>query len=116
MSDIKKLQELVKKFRDDRDWKQFHEPKDLAIALQVEASELLDEFKWKSKQEIEQHLKDKPEAVSDELVDVLYYVLLMSADLNINIVEEFNRKMAQNENKYPVEKSKGNHKKYTEHV
>jgi NTP pyrophosphatase (non-canonical NTP hydrolase) len=114
MSDLKKLQSRVLKFRDDRNWKQFHNPKDLAISLLSEATELLDEFKWKTSEEIEIHLKTDKDAVADEVMDVLYHVLLISADLEIDIAKEFERKMLKNEAKYPVEKAKGSHKKYTE--
>jgi len=114
MSDIKKLQDKVIKFRDDRDWKQFHNPKDMVISLVLEATELLEHFQWKTKKEVELHLKEKKADVSDELADVLYWVLLISHDLDVDVVKEFERKMAINEAKYTVEKSKGSHKKYTE--
>lgn len=114
MSDLKKLQDRVLRFRNERDWKQFHTPKDLAIALLVEATELLDEFKWKDEKAVAKHLKENKEAVADEVMDVLYHVLLMSADLNIDINSEFERKMLKNEAKYTVEKFSGSNKKYTE--
>jgi NTP pyrophosphatase (non-canonical NTP hydrolase) len=114
MSDLGKLQDRVLKFRDDRDWKQFHNPKDLAISLIAEATELLDEFKWKDEKAVAKHLKENKESVSDEVMDVLYNVLLISADLDIDINAEFERKMKANEKKYPVEKSTGSNKKYTE--
>ncbi|MFT7645143.1 MAG: NTP pyrophosphatase (non-canonical NTP hydrolase) [Candidatus Paceibacteria bacterium] len=114
MSDLGKLQDRVLKFRDERNWKQFHNPKDLAISLLAEATELLDEFKWKDTKAVEKHIKDNKESVSDEVMDVLYHVLLISADLNIDIVSEFERKMKVNENKYPIKKASGKNKKYTE--
>lgn len=114
MSDLDELQKRVLKFRDERNWKQFHNPKDLAISLLAEATELLDEFKWKDTTAVEKHLKDNKESVSDEVMDVLYHVLLISADLDIDIVAEFERKMQANEKKYPVSKSKSSNKKYTE--
>lgn len=114
MSDLKKLQDRVLKFRDERDWKQFHNPKDLAISLLAEATELLDEFKWKDQEAVAKHLKEYKESVSDEVMDVLYHVLLISADLDIDINSEFERKMLKNEKKYPIEKSKSSNKKYTE--
>jgi len=114
MSDLKQLQDRVLVFRDDRNWKQFHNPKDLAISLLVEATELLDEFKWKDEAAVAKHLRDDKEAIADEVMDVLYHVLLIAADLDINIVSEFERKMQKNEAKYPIEKSSGNNKKYTE--
>lgn len=114
MSDIKKLTEKVIKFRDERDWKQFHNPKDSAISLNLEASEVLEHFQWKNKEEIEKYIKEKKEDIGEELADVLFFILIMSHDLDIDIVEAFNKKMEKNAKKYPVEKSKGNHKKYTE--
>jgi NTP pyrophosphatase (non-canonical NTP hydrolase) len=114
MSDLDDLQKRVVAFRDARDWKQFHNPKDMAISLALEASEVLEHFQWKNEDEIREHLKVKHQEVSEELVDVLYWVLLMTNDIGIDIQKEFKRKMDQNEAKYPVNKSKGSHKKYTE--
>lgn len=102
MSDIKKLTDKVVKFRDQRDWKQFHNPKDCAISLSLEASEVLEHFQWKNKEEIEQYIKDHKGEVSEELADVLYWVLLMSHDLNINLPQAFNKKLKKNEKKYPI--------------
>ena len=114
MTDLQKLQQRVLKFCDERDWRQFHNPKDLAISLLVEATELLDEFKWKDEKAVATHIKENIESVADEVMDVLYHVLLFASDLNIDIDSEFERKMLANEKKYPVEKSKGSRKKYTE--
>lgn len=114
MSDIEDLTKKVIKFRDDRDWKQFHNPKDSAIALLSEATEVLDEFKWLSKKETALHLKNSKKKVADELSDVLFWVLLMAHDLKIDIPKAFDTKMKENEKKYPVEKSKGKHTKYTD--
>lgn len=114
MSDLKRLQDRVLKFRDERDWKQFHNPKDLAISLISEATELLDEFKWKSPAEIDAYLKTNKENVADEVMDVLYHVLLIANDLDIDIQSEFERKMRKNEAKYPIEKSAGKNKKYNQ--
>lgn len=113
-SDLLLLQQRVIKFRDDRNWKQFHNPKDVAISLLVEASELLDVFKWKNEKEISSFIATNKQDITNEIMDVLYHVLLLSADLKINIVDEFERKMKINEDKYPLEKSKGSNKKYTE--
>jgi NTP pyrophosphatase (non-canonical NTP hydrolase) len=112
MSDIKKLTEEIVKFRDARDWKQFHNPKDLAISLSLEASEVLEHFQWKTNAEIEEYLKDHKEHIGEELADVFYWVLLMSHDLNIDIMEASMKKLEQNNKKYSVEKAKGNHTKY----
>uniref|UniRef100_UPI00403FB383 nucleotide pyrophosphohydrolase n=1 Tax=Paenibacillus sp. FSL k6-2145 TaxID=2976834 RepID=UPI00403FB383 len=108
------LDELIKKitaFRDARDWGQFHNPKDLAISLNLEASELLELFQWKSSEEAIEQNKDK---LQDELADVLYYVLLICHDLGIEPKEALLKKIKKNADKYPVEKSYGSKKKYNE--
>src|SRR3989338_5041659 len=112
MSNLEKLIERVTKFRDARDWKQFHNPKDSAIALTSEAVEVLEHFLWKSPQEVEKHVKTHKGDISDELADVLYWIFLMAHDLGVDIPEAFERKMQENEKKYPVEKAKGKNKKY----
>ena len=104
----------ILEFRDDRDWKQFHNPKDMAISLSLEASEVLEHFQWKSKEEIEQYVKTHKEHIGEELADVLYWVLLMSYDLNIDILEASKKKLIKNAEKYPVEKAKGSNKKYNQ--
>ncbi len=106
--------EKVVAFRDDRDWKQFHNPKDCAISLSLEASEFLEHFQWKNAEEVQKHLEGNLEDVSDELADVLYWVLLISHDLDIDLEESLNRKLKKSGAKYPIEKSKGRHTKYTD--
>ena len=115
MSDLRELQNKVIEFRDARDWKQYHNPKDVAISLSLEASELLEHFQWKNPDEVKQYLKANKDYVSDELMDILYWVLLLANDLSIDIPGAFERKLKKNETKYPVEKAKGQHKKYTEY-
>ena len=114
MSDIKKMQDLVIQFRDNRDWKQFHNPKDLAISLVLESAEFMEHFQWKSDEEISAYLKDKKNSVSDELADVFYWVQLIASDLDIDIDSALRNKIKKNEAKYPVKKAKGKHSKYTE--
>ncbi len=112
---VKNLDELTRRiiaFRDARDWKQFHNPKDCAISLSLEASELLEHFQWKNAEEMKEYIKTHKEHIGDELADVLYWVLLMSYDLNIDIIEVSNKKLKQNNEKYSVEKAKGKHTKY----
>jgi NTP pyrophosphatase (non-canonical NTP hydrolase) len=116
MSDIKIFTTAITKFRDERDWKQFHNPKDLAISLNLEAAEVLEHFQWKSPQEIENHIKANKADIGEELADVLYWVLLLSHDLNIDLADAFEQKMLQNSAKYPVEKAKGSHAKYTRYI
>lgn len=112
MSDLKHLTKDIVNFRNKRDWKQFHNPKDCAISLSLEASELLEHFQWKSKEEIENYIKTNKKEVGEEIADVLYWVLLMSHDLKIDIIKALENKMEKNKLKYPVEKSKGKHTKY----
>jgi NTP pyrophosphatase (non-canonical NTP hydrolase) len=109
---IKDLTEQVVKFRDARDWKQFHNPKDCALSLVLEAAEVLEHFQWKSKEEMENYIKTNKKDVGEELADVLYWILLMSNDLQINLVDVFEKKLKQNNKKYPVKKAKGKHTKY----
>lgn len=112
------LQELIDftiAFRDARDWKKFHNPKDAAIALNLEANEVLEHFLWKNKAEMKQRVTEQKEAIAEELSDVLYWVLLMSHDLKIDLGEAYYKKRANDDRKYPVEKVKGKNKKYTEY-
>ena len=112
MSESSELTQKLIAFRDARDGKQFHNPKDLAISLSLEASEVLEHFQWKNKEEMEKYIVSDKEHIADELADVLYWVLLMSHDLNIDVLEALDRKQTKNEEKYPVEKAKGTHTKY----
>ena len=114
MANIDEFIKQIVAFRDARDWKQFHNPKDCAISLSLEASEVLEHFQWKNKEEIEKYIQTNKNDIGEELADVLYWVLLMSHDLNIDIGKIFDSKMKKNNEKYPVEKAKGQNKKYTE--
>lgn len=114
MSDIQKLTNLIKRFCEERNWKQFHNMKDLAISLNLEAAEVLEHFQWKNEKEMEEYLKTHKEHIGEELSDVLYWILLMSDDLKIDIADAFEKKMKKNEEKYPVEKATNKHTKYTQ--
>jgi len=105
---------MIRKHVDDRDWDQFHNPKDLSISLALEAAEVMEHFQWKNTEEMEEHAKNKKNEVGEELADVFYWVLLLANKMDIDLVDAFEKKMVKNAAKYPVEKSKGNHKKYTE--
>lgn len=111
---IPHLQAKVIAFRDARNWKQFHNPKDLAISLVLEANEVLEHFQWKNADEMAEHVRQSREEVGEELADVLYWVLLMANDLDIDLTEAFDKKQEKNNQKYPKDKATGNHKKYTE--
>lgn len=112
MDKIKSLTKEIQNFRDVRNWKQFHNPKDVAISLSLEASEVLEHFQWKSPEEISKYIKENKKEISKELADVFYWVLLMSSDLGIDIEKAFKLKMKENNKKYPIKKAKGRHTKY----
>jgi NTP pyrophosphatase (non-canonical NTP hydrolase) len=114
MSDMRELQKRIIAFRDARDWKQFHNPKDVSISLSLEAAELLEHFQWKSSEEIKLYIANNKDEIANEIVDVLYWILLLAHDLEIDVGKAFDAKMRKNEAKYPIHKSKGSHKKYTE--
>ena len=107
----KETVELVKKFRDDRNWRQFHNPKDLAISLSLEASELLEIFQW-SADDLE--CLDKIDKIREELADVLCYSLLLADRCGLDTDEIIREKMKRNSEKYPVDTAYGNKAKYTE--
>ena len=108
MTETQELKEKLRRFRDDRDWAQFHNEKDLAIALSIEAAELLELFLWKNPNEA------APDKIKAELADVFMYALLLADKLGLDITEIINTKLQLNNEKYPVEKAKGTAKKYTE--
>ena len=114
MSDINDLTKRIIDFRDARDWKQFHNPKDVALSLSLEASEVLEHFQWRNGDELKEYIDTHKEHIGDELADVMYWVLLISNDLGIDISKSLENKIDKNEEKYAVEKAKGNHKKYNE--
>lgn len=113
---IQEVKDRVKKFVDDRDWDQFHTPKDLAIAISVEAAELLEIFRFKTDEDVAKMLKDPKirAAVEDEAADMLHATCRFAQKCNIDLAEAFSRKIEQSEKKYPIEKAKGVNKKYTE--
>ena len=113
-TDIDKLQKRIRLFVNERDWDQFHNPKDLAISLCLEAAEVLEHFQWKNDKEMTNHVTNHKDDVGEEIADVLYWVLLLSNKVGLDLTDAFEKKMQKNELKYPVEKAKGSHKKYTE--
>ena len=110
---IHSLMALAAKFRDARDWKQFHNPKDMALSLSLEAEKNKEQNQWKSIEEMDSYVKSHRSEIGDELADVLYWVLLMAHDLKIDIPSAYRKKMKKNAEKYPVKKAKGRHTKYT---
>jgi NTP pyrophosphatase (non-canonical NTP hydrolase) len=108
-------QALIKEFCQNRDWDQFHDPKELAIGMSTEANELLSLFRFLDKDQTLTALNEKKELIEDELMDVLFFVLRFAQLYNVDIDEAFKRKMALNDSKYPVSLVKGKNKKYDEY-
>jgi len=113
MATIRELTNKIIAFRDEREWGQFHNPKDLAISLVLEAGEVMEHFQWKTKKEVDEYIRTHKEDIADELADVLHYLLTLSHDLGIDLVEAEENKIQKSALKYPVEKSKGKSTKYT---
>jgi NTP pyrophosphatase (non-canonical NTP hydrolase) len=109
-----KLIDQLLKFRKERDWEQFHTPKNLAIAISVEAAELLSIFQWIKDDEIEMRVKDKIDEIKGEIADIYIYLSYLANDLQIDLEENAKKKLKVNAKRYPVSKAKGNAKKYTE--
>ena len=101
----------VLKFRDDRNWKQFHNPKDLALSISLEAAELLEVFQWSGSDTV---CEDKIDKIKEELADVLNYCVLMADTCGLDMDEIIQEKIKRNNEKYPVEKAKDSAKKYNE--
>jgi NTP pyrophosphatase (non-canonical NTP hydrolase) len=108
MTEIKEIIEALIKFRNDRDWEQFHNPKDLALAINVEAGELLELFLWKSANEANE------EKIREELADVFAFAFMLAEKYNFDVKEIVLEKIRRNAEKYPIEKAKGSAKKYNE--
>ena len=112
---IDEMIKLVKIFCEDRDWDQFHNPKDLAIGISTEANELLDIFRFKSEEQMKQIMSsNKKEHVEEELADIFFFVLRFAQMNYIDLHQILIDKIAKNNQKYPVEKAKGNNEKYKE--
>lgn len=113
-AEIEELQASLRNFATERDWEQFHSPKNLATALSVEASELLEHFQWLSDQESRNLPDDKRSKIAEEVADVLLYLLQLADKLDLNPLEAAREKLQLNAKKYPVERAKGTSKKYSE--
>lgn len=108
MNELQEVIKLLKDFRDQRDWEQFHNSKDLSLAISIEAGELLELFLWKNNEDF------KLDKLKEELADILCFSLLLADKHNLDIIEIIKDKIAKNDAKYPVEKAKGTAKKYNE--
>ena len=108
MTEIEEIIQKLIKFRDERDWQQFHNSKDLALAISIESAELLELFLWKGNEDVSK------EKLKDELADILSFCFLLAEKHQLSIPEIINAKIDKNNLKYPADKAQGNAKKYTE--
>ncbi|MDE3840916.1 nucleotide pyrophosphohydrolase [Bacillus methanolicus] len=108
---MKQFIEEIIKFRDERNWAQFHNTKDLAVSISIEASELLENFQWKTS---EQAVSDNLQNIQDEMADVFIYLVLLADNLGLDLEKITKNKMEKNALKYPVDKAYGSNKKYNE--
>ncbi|EAQ66791.1 hypothetical protein MED121_12725 [Marinomonas sp. MED121] len=115
MDKLEALKSKLQDFADVRDWDQFHSPKNLSMALSVEASELVECFQWLTEAQSQNLTPEQKQAVVDEIADVQVYLLRLATKLDINILDAVEQKMLKNEAKYPADLVKGSAKKYTEY-
>jgi len=113
-NNIAELMKEILKFRDNRDWKQFHDPKNLAEAIAIESGELLEHFLWKTPEQSREISKEKREKLAAEIADILIFSMLFAHETGIDIGKAILDKIQHNESRYPVDKAKGSAKKYTE--
>lgn len=111
---VGELQKMFSDFANERDWEQFHSPKNISMALTVESSELMEIFQWMKEEESRSPDEKALGKIKDEVADILLYTLRMADLLNINLEEAVKNKMEQNARKYPADKARGNSKKYDE--
>jgi len=112
--DFAALAQAVRDFRDERDWAQFHNPKDLAVSVSIEAAELLEHFQWKDAGEVDAMVADaaRLDAIADEMADVLLLLVSLGEATGVDLIPAAFRKLAKNAEKYPVEKARGRAEKY----
>lgn len=112
---LNELKQTLQAFVDERDWAQFHSPKNLAMAMIVEAAELVEHFQWSTEDESHELSLEKREQVSHELADTFVYLLRISQVLNIDLIKAANNKIVLNAQKYPADKARGKNNKYTDY-
>ncbi len=115
MEELEQIKAQLQKFADDRDWDQFHSPKNLSMALSVEASELVECFQWLTEEQSQNLSPEQLSAAIDEIADVQIYLLRIATKLNVNMLDAVNQKIKKNALKYPVGKVKGSSKKYNQY-
>lgn len=113
MNDFGKTLARIREFRDARDWMQFHNPKNLAISINLEAAELLEHFQWKSMEESEVHAKASRDEIAEEIADVAIYLFELADNLGVDLLAAVDSKLTKNDHKYPVAKVRGSSTKYT---
>ena len=114
MDSINEITRKIREFRDARDWMQFHNPKELAAAITIESAELQEIFLWKDYPASETAVRDKQEAVADEIADIAVYLFELADNLGLKLGEVMLSKMKKNAAKYPVEKARGSNRKYND--
>jgi NTP pyrophosphatase (non-canonical NTP hydrolase) len=115
MKSLEEIRNRIRKFRDERDWMQFHNPKNLACSISIEANELLEHFQWSTPEESLTIARKKKTEISHEIADVAVYLIELADNLGIDLAKSITEKMAHNEAKYPADKVRGSSKKYTEY-
>lgn len=115
MSSLQTLRDAVRKFAEERDWEQFHSPKNLSMALAVEASEIMEIFQWLTQEQSRHLSEDKMTELEGELADVLIYLVRLADRLGIDLLDAANAKLALNEERYPAHKVRGSSRKYSEY-
>jgi NTP pyrophosphatase (non-canonical NTP hydrolase) len=113
--DLQELQQRLKRFAIERDWEQFHSPKNLSMALMVEASELAEHFQWLTQKQSQELPADKLEEVALEMADIFIYLMRLTEQLGVNLLDAVERKININEQRYPADKVRGSSKKYSEY-
>src|SRR6185503_3644445 len=113
-NEMEDLRLIIRQFADDRDWDQFHSPKNLASALTVEAAELLEQFQWLTEEQSKNLSDDQMSKVKDEIADILIYLVRFADKLDLDLIGAAREKITRNAEKYPIEKARGSNKKYTE--
>lgn len=113
--ELEHIRERIRAFRDERDWAKFHNPKDMAIALSIEAGELLEHFLWKNGPEVDARIEERREEIESEIADIGIYLTELADNLGIDLIAAMDKKITRNAEKYPAELVKGSSKKYNEY-
>ena len=110
---LEELTERIVAFRDERDWKQYHSPRNLAVSISIEAAELLELFQWSSDESVESDVQARRTDLERELADILIYCLLLAHDTGVDPAQAIRAKLAENDAKYPADRARGSRVKYT---